>query len=351
MKNIMKNPNTRFIIRVTLLTLVILLLPIVVNYAQITPLRTMQYTSRSKSQAEKWQIELRINFSGLLKMNDLIGNSKAIPLNPKEIKSENNGKYILKEIEINSTAGRRITVILTTPVQKKGPLPAVVCIHGHGGELYSVFKYDTPYKGFADELANSGYITIATTVSQHNIFEKERTLMGERLWDLMRCVDYLESLKEVDKKSIGCAGLSLGGEMSMWLGAMDNRIKATFSSGFLTVMDQMETGHCLCWKFPGLRELADYADIYSLIAPRYLACQNGLKEPPADFTVPLAQKALKEIRLIYSDYKTPGNVSLLIHPEGHVVDVSGMIPFFSRTIDTRFYKTSTEMTWASQTPD
>lgn len=344
MKSIMKNPNTCFIIQGTLLTLVILFLPIVVTYSQITPLRTMQYTSRSKNQADKWQKELRINFSGLLKMNDLIENSKTIPLNPKEIKSENKGKYLLKEIDISSTAGRRIIVVLTMPVQKMGHLPAVVCIHGHGGELYSVYKYDTPYKGFANELASSGYITIAAKVSQHNIYEKERTLMGERLWDLMRCVDYLESLKEVDKKNIGCAGLSLGGEMAMWLGAMDTRIKATFSSGFLTLMDQMETGHCLCWKFPGLRELADFADIYSLIAPRYLACQNGLKEPPTDFTVPLAQKALKEIRLIYSDYKTPDKVSLLIHAEGHVVDVSGMIPFFSRTIRARFYKTSTEMT-------
>jgi hypothetical protein len=327
----MKNPNSRIINRGALLTLLILFLPIVV-VSQVSPLRTMQYTSRNKNEAEKWQKELRINFSGLLKMNDLIGNSKSIPFNPKEIKSENKGKYILKEVEISSTAGRRITVVLTMPVQQKGPLPAVVCIHGHGGELYSVYKYDTPYKGFANELANSGYITIATTVSQHNIFEKERTLMGERLWDLMRCVDYLESLKETDRSRIGCAGLSLGGEMAMWLGAMDTRIKADVSCGFLTKMDQMETGHCMCWKFPGLRELVDYADIYSMIAPRFLQCENGLKEPATDFTVPLAREALKEIQLIYNNYNKPENVSLLAHPEGHVVDVPGLLSFLNTNL-------------------
>lgn len=53
--------------------------------------------------------------------------------------------------------------------------------------------------------------------------------MAERLWDLMRCVDYLQSMPQVDDSRIGCAGLSLGGEMAMWLGAMDERIAATVS--------------------------------------------------------------------------------------------------------------------------
>ncbi len=42
------------------------------------------------------------------------------------------------------------------------------------------------------------------------VYEDGRLLMGERLWDLMRCVDYLRSLPTVDSKRIGCAGLSLG---------------------------------------------------------------------------------------------------------------------------------------------
>ena len=57
----------------------------------------------------------------------------------------------------------------------------------------------------------------------------------------------------------------------------------------------MEQNHCLCWKVAGLRALVDYADIYSLIAPRFLQCQNGLKEGPRDFYVPLAREALKEM--------------------------------------------------------
>ena len=70
--------------------------------------------------------------------------------------------------------------------------------------------------------------------------------MGERLWDLMRCVSYLETLPNVDKSRIGCGGLSLGGEMAMWLAAMDTRIAAADSSGWLTTMDHLEVQSLPC---------------------------------------------------------------------------------------------------------
>jgi len=294
------------------------------------PLRTLKYTSRSTKEATIWQSNLRIKLFELLTMEDLLIERNSIALNPEEILSQDKGQYLMKEIEFNSTKDRRIRVILTIPKNTQGPWPAVVSIHGHGGKSLSVYDKASIYKGFAAELAGRNYVTIVAIVSQHDIFEEDRMLMGERLWDLMRCIDYLESLSGVDKKEIGCAGLSLGGEMAMWLGAMDERIHATVSSGFLTRMDQMEQNHCMCWKFPGLRELVDYADIYSLIAPRPLQCQNGLKEPADDFTVPLAREALKEIKVIYTDYKQPENASLVAHEGAHEIDLPSLLTFFDK---------------------
>jgi len=85
----------------------------------------------------------------------------------------------------------------------------------------------------------------------------------------------------------------------------------------------------MCWKFPGLRELVDWADIYSLTAPRALLCQNGLKEPANDFTVPLARKALEEIEVIYADLKKPGNVTLVAHEGAHEIDLPSLLDFFN----------------------
>jgi pimeloyl-ACP methyl ester carboxylesterase len=137
-------------------------------------------------------------------------------------------------------------------------------------------------------------------------------------------------MKEVDRARIGCAGLSLGGEMAMWLAAMDPRIAACVSSGFLTTMDQMEYDHCMCWKFDGLRELADFADIFGMSAPRPLQCQNGLREAPAMFVVPLARQAMEEIRPVYAALGRPGNVGLAIHRGEHEIDLPSLVEFFGK---------------------
>ena len=293
-------------------------------------LRSMKYTSRSKDRAVAWQKELRSKIAVLLRMDDQVSSKTRPALNPKTISSEKKGKYVLHEMEINSTRTRRIKIILTLPTNLKGPLPAVVAIGGHGSTRHSCHKTGDAYYPFGHVLAETGYVTIATRVSQHGIHVKGRTLMGERLWDLMRCVDFLVSLEQVDARRIGCGGLSLGGEMSMWLGAMDERLAATVSSGFLTKMDQLEKGHCKCWKFPGLRQLVDFADIYSMTAPRALLCQNGLKERPMWFTVPIAREAIKEIGVIYNDFKQPGNLGLVAHEGGHETHLPSLVAFFAK---------------------
>jgi hypothetical protein len=304
--------------------------------------RSAKYTPGSADAAIAWQKDVRAKLFELLKLDDLIQAKSSIPFNAKELSSADKQTYRVRELEISSTSGRRIRIIVTVPASKSKPVPAVVCIGGHGSTLYS--PYDTTtiagkdqrmnrdgiYKGFGTVLSEMGYVTISTTVSQHEVYEKGRLLMGERLWDLMRCVDYLQSMPDVDDSRIGCAGLSLGGEMAMWLGAMDERITAVVSAGFLTEMDQMEHNHCMCWKFDGLRDLVDFADIYSLIAPRPLQCQNGMLEPPSQFYVPLARRAMEEIRMIYRDLSWPENIILDVHDGGHVIDLPGLIYFFEK---------------------
>jgi len=300
--------------------------------AQESNLRVMKYTSRSADTAEQWQRDVRTRLFRLLKLEDLVTSRTQLALNPRVIRVESKDAYEEQEIEINVTPQRRIRVLVTFPKRAKGPWPAVVCIHGHGGDKRSVHNKQSIYRGFAAELATRSYVTISANVGQHKVYEDNRMLMGERLWDLMRCVDYLVSIPDVDSNRIGCAGLSLGGEMAMWLGGMDTRIVASVSSGFLTRMDQMEQNHCMCWKFEGLRELVDFADIYALIAPRALLCQNGAKEPRSQFPPSLAREAMTEIQAIYADMGKPNNAALLVHDGGHEIDLSGLLEFFDRRL-------------------
>ncbi len=295
------------------------------------PLRTMRYTPRTDSEAAVWQQDLRTQLFGRLHLRDVAGKSESLPLGAVLGDKEEREGYVLQELELRATPGRTFKAILAKPARLTVPAPAVVCIHGHGGRRHTPFMCSEKiYKCFGEALARKGYVVISTDVGQHEAQEPGRTVMGERLWNLMRCVDYLVSLPEVDAKRVGCAGLSLGGEMAMWLGAMDPRIAATVSAGFLTRMDQMEKNHCMCWKFDGLRALADFADIYSLIAPRALQCQNGKKEPKTQFTVPLAQEAMEEVSLIYKDYGVPDKAELRVHDGGHEIELEALLSFFER---------------------
>ena len=88
----------------------------------------------------------------------------------------------------------------------------------------------------------------------------------------------------------------------------------------------MRQGHCMCWDFPGLQRRYDFADIYSLISPRSLQCQNGRKERlPGGFPVDLAEQAMGEIKQAYRVDGAEDAVQLAVHPAGHVFDVEAAV--------------------------
>jgi predicted dienelactone hydrolase len=301
--------------------------------------RKMEFRAATPADAQKWQAQSRELIAKLLNLSDLqetrTKDGKAIPFDVKTLATEDRDGYTRREIELNSTPTRRITAVVTIPrksEQKK--YPAVVCIHGHGGNRDIVYDPKSVYTGFATDLAEHGYVTISTDVGQHEVYEKGRTLMGERLWDVLRCADYLASLPQVDADRMGCAGLSLGGEMAMWLGAMDPRMKATVSSGFLTTMEGIDNDSCcLCWKFPGLMENFQFCDIYSMIAPRALMCQNGEKErAPGGFPVDVAEPEMKKIESAYAVFDARDKAVLDIHPGGHVYVVPTARAFIDNAV-------------------
>src|SRR5438046_10738822 len=66
-----------------------------------------------------------------------------------------------------------------------------------------------------------------------SLFTAGITWPGVMLWDDIRTVDYLCRRPEVDKRRVACVGLSVGGYRSLMLAALDERIKAAVSVGFM----------------------------------------------------------------------------------------------------------------------
>jgi hypothetical protein len=201
------------------------------------------------------------------------------------------------------------------------------CLGGHGSSAADVFDPSGIYAGFAAALAREGVVVLSPNIAYHDRDKAFKTLNGQRTWDLLRCVDYLCTRPDVDSSRIGCAGLSLGGEMAMWLAALDPRVAPTSSCGFLTLMDQLERNHCLCWKEEGLREIVDFPDLYALIAPRALQCQLGEREPRDQFPPQLGRIAFRDIERCYHIWDAGDQVQLAVHTGAHSVDHQLMLAF------------------------
>lgn len=102
-------------------------------------------------------------------------------------------------------------------------------------------------------------------------------VLGMLVWDLARLVDYVLNRDEWDASRLSCLGFSGGGMQTLFLSALDDRVKLAVISGYLYgYRDALLTlnTNCSCNYVPHLWEHLDMGDIASLIAPRPLLIQS-----------------------------------------------------------------------------
>ncbi len=128
-----------------------------------------------------------------------------------------------------------------------------------------------------DQFVNSTCIPL-----NHAAISLGFSLTGWWTWDLMRLVDWItDSRPDCDPDRIACAGLSGGGLQTLWLAAMDDRVKCAVVSGyFYGYKDSLLklSNNCGCNYVPGLWERVDMGDLGALIAPRLLLVETGTKD-------------------------------------------------------------------------
>jgi hypothetical protein len=164
-----------------------------------------------------------------------------LALNIKETGTIQMKGYSIKKITFQTRPGIYATANLYIP-DGKGPFPAVVYMIGHWrkGKIDS-----TGPQAVGHSLALNGYVCLAIDpwgagerTTTYGIFEYHgsnlgaslmnigESLMGIQISDNIRGVDLLSSLSYVDSGNIGATGASGGGNQTMWLAAMDERVKA-----------------------------------------------------------------------------------------------------------------------------
>ena len=260
---------------------------------------------------------------------------------PEIIRRTDRGDYLEEYLTFRTTPDLRVPAYVLIPRKAAAPAPGVVLLHDHGGfyiwgkekvvasdnehPVLSEFK-QTLYEGrsIATELVRRGYVVITIdmfywgerrmlldedpasyrepqkmTAEEIAAFNRRsnqneqlvaRSLMtagitwpGVMLWDDLRTLDYLASRPEVDRRRLGCVGLSVGGYRSFLLAALDQRIKAAVDVGWMTAFAPAIRRHILntvglTFHIPGLYRYLDLPDLAALIAPRSLLVINGAKD-------------------------------------------------------------------------
>jgi dienelactone hydrolase len=144
-----------------------------------------------------------------------------------------------------------------------------------------------------------------------------RTLIGERVYDVDRGIDYLASRKDVDMKSIGVMGNSGGGTITLFSAALLPRVAfAMPSCYFCTFKDSiMSVYHCMDNYIPGLLKVAEMPDIMGLFAPKPVVIVAGEKDDI--FPISGTRRAYRKLRKIYDAYGAKDRCHLVVGKEGH----------------------------------
>ena len=253
-----------------------------------------------------------------------VSHDPSVPLDPvftNEIKCDG---YTIRAVHYQTRPGIRATASLYVP-DGQGPFPGVLNVHGHsyqGRRLAYI-------QARAHMLAKSGYVCLSVDTwgmgersTEHGVFEYHgstlgaglyllgESLLGGLLVDNMRSVDFLASLPFVDAGRLGVMGESGGGNQTMWVGAMDDRLKAVVP---VVSVGNFETyvcrSNCYCELLPfGLAEFEEDA-ILALMAPRHVKMLNALQDSNPTFYVTEMMRTYRRAKEVFELYGAGQNIS------------------------------------------
>ncbi len=144
-----------------------------------------------------------------------------------------------------------------------------------------------------------------------------RTLIGERVWDIGRLIDYVKTRDDIDSSKIAITGNSGGGTISLYAAACDERINVCVpSSCFATFEGSIGSiRHCECNYVPGMMTLGEIDDIAGLVAPRPFLAVAGKYDDI--FPIESVKEAYSKLKHIYDVAGDTKLCELFIGDRGH----------------------------------
>ena len=243
-------------------------------------------------------------------------------------------KYTRTKLYLKTSYGFWLPAYLLVP-RGAGRRPAVLALPGHDGPpergAKAIVSLDTPgnyMRAFGRRLAEAGYVVLAVDMPGVGELEKLqywRLLAVGLLTDyplkriMLECahqaLDYLLGRPEVNAAATGTMGVSLGGELAMYLGVLDQRVKFVGASGFFAGFKDYNPWVSPSLFIPGLLRVADVPDLAAMVAPRPLWLQVGKNDRL--LSVEAAKTRFDTVRRAYAAAGAPGRARLDVQPGGH----------------------------------
>ncbi|MBN2329797.1 MAG: dienelactone hydrolase family protein [Candidatus Omnitrophica bacterium] len=304
-------------------------------------------------------------------------NPPPVDLNPEVIDRWETDAFIRETVLFNTTPWFRIPAYVLIPKQYSGKRPAIVDLHCHAGYFLfgkeKVMPMPHPHpalvemkqrnydgRSTSEQLARRGYVVISIdrfyfgerrtifddmnslgmdlenyTVEQvrkanrragegeatlaKSLFWAGTTWQGVGCWDDMRTVDYLASRSEVDPERIGCLGVSMGGDRTNYLCALDDRIQCAVSVGWMAALRPLIQSHVNTHSFshflPGLTHFMDLPDMIGAFAPKALMVQQCSQDQL--YTLDSMREACRKIEKIYAKAGASQNYAYKFYDHPH----------------------------------
>ena len=285
--------------------------------------------------------------------------------------------FTVEKVYFEAVPNHFVTGLLFRPDDgKKGVRrPAVLCPHGHGGRLQDygekkirqliadgaerfessgrfpklarcgqlarmgcvVFIFDM--LGYADSQQISRQLAHGFAKQRPEFEGKEnwglysaqaemrlQSIMGIQTWNSIRCLDFLESLPDVDASRLAVTGGSGGGTQTILLCAIDPRPIAAFPNGMVSTSMQ---GGCTCENCSLLRVGSGNVELAALFAPKPQAMTAA-----NDWTKEMMTKGYPQLQQLYGMLGAKKNVycrELLHFPHNYnYVSRATMYSWFNR---------------------
>ncbi|HHU60903.1 MAG TPA: acetylxylan esterase [Natronincola sp.] len=263
------------------------------------------FEAKNKEEALRWQINCG------KALNEVVGflDGPTVDPEPQFIEEIDCGTFVRSKMVIRTAKNAKMPFYLLKPKKQGKKLPVILAYHGHGRGVSEIVGIHEPHdyqKNFAVELCKRGFVVIAPEISCFGERQEDysnlkpdqtapstchqaatwaimlgKSILGLRIRDSMRLLDYVLTLPEIMHDKIGVMGISGGGMLAMFHSALDFRIKAIVLSGYFGNFSDNILGlhHCTCNFAPGILTVGDFQDLIGLLAPRPLLVEAGHEDP------------------------------------------------------------------------